>query len=91
MQGFTLALDFPAGPGIEDFYQTLVDITLRYGGRVYLAKDALLGAAAFREMYPRWQEFAAILAEIDPKARVQSDMSRRLGVHPLSAGTPCMK
>ena len=81
MPGFTLALDFPAGPGIEDLYRRLQDITLRAGGRIYLAKDALLGAEAFREMYPRWREFAALLAQIDPKRRVQSDMSRRLRLH----------
>jgi decaprenylphospho-beta-D-ribofuranose 2-oxidase len=78
MPGYTLALDFPAGPGIEALYQKLVAITIKYGGRVYLAKDALLTAGAFREMYPRWREFAAILHEIDPKGRLQSDMSRRL-------------
>ncbi len=78
MPGYTLALDFPGGPGIEALYEKLVGITLRYGGRIYLAKDALLGPAAFRAMYPRWREFAAALAEIDPKARLQSDMSRRL-------------
>jgi decaprenylphospho-beta-D-ribofuranose 2-oxidase len=83
MPGFTLALDFPAGPGIEDLYRRLQDITLRAGGRIYLAKDALLDAEAFREMYPRWREFADILAQIDPKRRVQSDMSRRLRLHEL--------
>jgi decaprenylphospho-beta-D-ribofuranose 2-oxidase len=76
--GYTLALDFPAGPGIEALYENLVAITLKHGGRVYLAKDALLTAAAFREMYPRWRDFAAILREIDPRNRLQSDMSRRL-------------
>ena len=81
MAGYTLALDFPAGPGIEDLYRTLQDITLRAGGRIYLAKDALLEAGAFREMYPRWREFADLLVRIDPKARLQSDMSRRLGLH----------
>jgi decaprenylphospho-beta-D-ribofuranose 2-oxidase len=80
MAGFTLALDFPAKPGIEELYRTLVAITLKYGGRVYLAKDALLEAAAFREMYPRWREMSDLLARIDPQARVQSDMSRRLGL-----------
>jgi decaprenylphospho-beta-D-ribofuranose 2-oxidase len=81
MAGFTLALDFPADPGIEDLYRQLQDITLRAGGRIYLAKDALLDADAFREMYPRWREFAELTAEIDPKRRVQSDMSRRLRLH----------
>jgi len=78
MPGYTLALDFPNGPGIEALYEKLVAITLRHGGRVYLAKDALLSPGAFRAMYPRWREFASLLNEIDPKARLQSDMSRRL-------------
>ncbi len=78
MAGYTLALDFPAGPQIESLYAELVRITLRYGGRVYLAKDALLDAASFRAMYPRHREFAAVLAAIDPRGVLQSDMSRRL-------------
>ncbi len=76
--GYTLALDFPAGPGIEALYARLVDITLRHGGRVYLAKDALLDPAAFRAMYPRWGEFRDLLETLDPKRRLQSDLSRRL-------------
>ena len=78
--GYTLALDFPAGPGIEDLYARLVGITLRHGGRVYLAKDALLGADAFRAMYPLWPDFRAVLERVDPQRRLQSDMSRRLGL-----------
>jgi decaprenylphospho-beta-D-ribofuranose 2-oxidase len=85
MPGYTLALDFPAGPGIEALYERLVGITLKYGGRVYLAKDALVGAAAFREMYPRWREFVSMLEEIDPKQRLQSDMSRRLRLRERAA------
>jgi decaprenylphospho-beta-D-ribofuranose 2-oxidase len=82
MAGYTLALDFPAQPGVEDLYGSLVAITLKYGGRIYLAKDALLDAAAFRDMYPRWRELSEILARTDSKARMQSDMSRRLGLRP---------
>ena len=76
--GYTLALDFPAGPGIGALYAELVGITLRYGGSVYLAKDALLDAGAFREMYPGWRAFAEVLDAVDPRAVLQSDMSRRL-------------
>ncbi len=78
--GYTLALDFPAGPGIEDLYARLVAITLKHGGRVYLAKDALLTRADFRAMYPGWRDFAAVLDGLDPARRMQSDMSRRLGL-----------
>ena len=76
--GYTLALDFPAGPGIGELYARLVAITLRYGGRVYLAKDALLDAESFRAMYPSWPAFRAVLERVDPERRLQSDMSRRL-------------
>jgi decaprenylphospho-beta-D-ribofuranose 2-oxidase len=78
MEGYTLALDFPAGAGIEDLYARLVTITLRYGGRVYLAKDALLDVASFREMYPAWQDFLRSVEAVDPLGWMQSDMSRRL-------------
>jgi decaprenylphospho-beta-D-ribofuranose 2-oxidase len=76
--GYTLALDFPNEPGVAELYARLVVITLRYGGRVYLAKDALLDPGAFREMYPRWGEFREVLEAVDPRRRLQSDMSRRL-------------
>ena len=76
--GYTLALDFPAGPGIDALYARLAGITLRFGGRVYLAKDALLDAGSFRAMYPLWPAFRAVLERVDPQGRLQSDMSRRL-------------
>jgi len=78
MEGFTLALDFPAGHGIAELYAQLEAITVHHGGRIYLAKDALLSAANFAKMYPRWRDFSTTLAEIDPQKRLQSDMSRRL-------------
>jgi decaprenylphospho-beta-D-ribofuranose 2-oxidase len=76
--GYTLALDFPRRPGIEKLYQRLCAITLDAGGRVYLAKDALLDALSFRRMYPEFGGFSEVLAEIDPGLRMQSDMARRL-------------
>ena len=78
--GYTLALDFPAGDDVPALYARLVAITLRHGGRVYLAKDALLAPEAFRAMYPRWTAFRALLDVVDPKRKLQSDMSRRLGL-----------
>ena len=78
--GYTLALDFPAGPGIAELYARLVAITLRHGGRIYLAKDDLLDQASFREMYPRWHEYRDLLQALDPRHRMQSNLSRRLGL-----------
>ena len=76
--GYTLALDFPSFGGIGELYGRLVAITLKHGGRVDLAKDSLMDAGAFREMYPRWPEFRDVLDRVDPEERLQSDMSRRL-------------
>jgi decaprenylphospho-beta-D-ribofuranose 2-oxidase len=78
MAGYTLALDFPNKPGIEQLYARLCDITLAAGGRVYLGKDALLKPHMFRLMYPEFAQFQRILEEIDPAQRLQSAMARRL-------------
>lgn len=78
LRGFTLALDFPNNADNETLILKLHDITLNYGGRVYLAKDSLLSAAHFRRMYPRWEQFAALRQQLDPAQRLHSDMARRL-------------
>ncbi len=78
--GLTLALDFPAREGMEQFYATLVERVLAYGGRIYLAKDALLTAVAFARMYPEWPACRAVLERVDPRAIMHSDMRRRLGL-----------
>jgi decaprenylphospho-beta-D-ribofuranose 2-oxidase len=78
-RGYTLALDFPAGAGIEDLLRRLEHLTLDHGGQVYLAKDSRLSAAGFAAMY-RLPEFRRILAEVDPEGRMRSDLARRLAI-----------
>lgn len=78
MRGYTLALDFPNRPGVRELLCRLEAITLDYGGRVYLAKDAALSPLGFRRMYPQWREFRRVLEEIDPDGILASDMARRL-------------
>lgn len=80
LPGHTLALDIPAGEGIAEFARQLNHIVLDYGGRVYLAKDAILDAATFRQMYPRHDEFAAVKQSLDPQNRFQSSLSKRLQI-----------
>jgi FAD/FMN-containing dehydrogenase len=78
--GYSLALDLPASAGIEEFAQSLDAITLKFGGRVYLAKDSTLSAASVRQMYPRLGEFLAIKTILDPQHRFQSSLSKRLRI-----------
>jgi len=79
MPGHTLALDLPnTGESLRTLVASMDDIVLRFGGRVYLAKDALLSPAAIEEMYPRIDEFRAVCERLDPEGRISSSLARRL-------------
>jgi len=78
MPGVTLAFDVPRRGGAEALLDACERIVRDAGGRVYLAKDARLSAAAFAEMYPRLEAFREALAIADPNARMGSDLARRL-------------
>jgi decaprenylphospho-beta-D-ribofuranose 2-oxidase len=85
MRGYTLALDFPRRAANEGLVRRLEAIALSNGGRVYLAKDALLSPESLRTMYPKVAQFESVLARVDPQARFASDMARRLGLKPRRA------
>ena len=80
MRGYTLALDIPAAPGLVPFLQELDRITVDHGGRVYLAKDAVLRATDFAAMYPRLESFRAIQRKVDPQRLLSSSLARRLRI-----------
>ena len=80
-RGHTLALDFPARPGVGDLLVRLERMVLDHGGCIYAAKDSRMSPAAFAAMYPGLPAFRAILAEIDPGQRMMSDLARRLAIH----------
>lgn len=81
MPGFTLALDLPLrDAGLFGLLESLDEIVLRHGGRVYLAKDARLSADTFRKMYPRYPEWLAVKQSIDPENRFSSSLARRLRI-----------
>jgi decaprenylphospho-beta-D-ribofuranose 2-oxidase len=80
MRGFTLALDFPARPGVRDLTASLEAITLDHGGRVYLAKDSCLSPDGFAQMYPALPDLRRVLGRIDPEGIFESDLARRLRI-----------
>ncbi|NOU00877.1 MAG: FAD-binding oxidoreductase [Gallionella sp.] len=80
--GYTLALDLPIrDEGLFVLLNELDEIVLRYGGRVYLAKDARLSADSFCSMYPRYDEWLKIKQRIDPENKFSSSLSRRLSIN----------
>ncbi len=85
MDGMAYAIDLPRRSGVEELHRNIERIVLDHGGRLYVAKDALMQADSFAQMFPKLDAFREILAKIDPDARFQSDMSRRLKIHPEAA------
>ncbi len=80
LRGYTLALDFPAKPGVIDLLGRLERLTLDHGGRIYLAKDGAMAPESFAAMYPKLGAFRAVLDTIDPDRVMDSDMARRLKI-----------
>ncbi|MCA9118250.1 MAG: FAD-binding oxidoreductase [Planctomycetaceae bacterium] len=79
--GHTLALDFPdTGEDLRPFLRELDDILLRFGGKLYLAKDAMMSADTFRAMYPKLKQFREVRSTVDPENRFASTQARRLGI-----------
>ena len=79
MKGYTLALDFPITKALFPFLDELDKIVLKYGGRLYLTKDARMSKTMFLESYPNAKTFFSLLEHYVPGKKVQSLQSKRLG------------
>ncbi|MDP2357703.1 MAG: FAD-binding oxidoreductase [Beijerinckiaceae bacterium] len=80
MEGYTLALDFPAHPKALALMERLDAITLAHGGRFYLAKDSRLSRAIFEMSDPRVADFRAMRSEHGLDQTFTSIQSERLGL-----------
>lgn len=80
IEGYTLALDFPATPDNLALLDRLDAITADHGGRVYLTKDARMAPARVAQGYPRLDEFRDLRARLGLDRRFSSLLSHRLGL-----------
>ena len=80
MEGCTLALDFRLSAHTRDLLAELDGLVADMGGRIYLAKDALMTEATFRKSYPRIEAFDAVRERYGATGKFLSDQSRRLGL-----------
>lgn len=79
-EGYTLALDFPVREGLFSFLDELDQVVIKYGGRLYMSKDARMKADILRLGYPRLQEFISIVKKYNPGGKFSSIQSRRLSL-----------
>jgi FAD/FMN-containing dehydrogenase len=80
VRGSTLAVDVPLRAGVIPRLRELDRVVLEAGGRVYLAKDAVLEREVFEGMYPGLAEFRRLKSIHDPGNRFRSRLSDRLGI-----------
>jgi FAD/FMN-containing dehydrogenase len=78
LDGYTLALDFPARPATFELLGRLDDIVAAHGGRIYLTKDARAPAHVIASGYPEIDAFRAVRRRYGLEKRFASLQSRRL-------------
>ena len=84
MEGYTLAVDFPARAGASDVIQRLNQMTADVDGRVYLAKDAMLTPDLAAPMYQERNTWAALTNAADPDQKLATDLVRRLNLREVA-------
>lgn len=80
IEGYTLALDFKMCRSIINLLRGFDELVTDMGGRIYLAKDAIMQEQPFKASYTRWQEFESIRQKYGAIGRFSSAQSRRLGL-----------
>lgn len=77
-EGYTLALDFPVRNGLMEFLDELDQVVLRYGGRIYMSKDARMKPEVLWHSYPELKKFKDIVRKYNPEGKIRSIQSDRL-------------
>ena len=80
MEGYTLAVDFPARDAAKELIKELIALTAAAEGRIYFAKDSMATPAAIAGMYPEQTDWAKAVNAADPDHIFATDLTRRLNL-----------
>ena len=81
IEGWTLAVDIPAKiSGLMETLNSLDELVVNEGGRIYLAKDSRQSSNTFKKSYLRYEEWKSQKKILDPSNIFVSDLSRRLDI-----------
>lgn len=76
--GISIALDIPVRDDTQHLVDTLNELVIAEGGRIYLAKDAFTRPGHYAAMDPRLREFQAVRDRWDPARSIRSAQSVRM-------------
>lgn len=79
-EGYTLALDFQYDSTTLALMNKLDDIVAKYGGRIYLTKDARMSEQLFKSTYPQIEKFTQVRLKYPSLKQISSLQSVRLGL-----------
>lgn len=80
-EGYFLALDFPVTKRCFAVLDELDKLVLKYGGRLYMAKDVRMKPEMFFKGYENAKIFCQRIQTWDPEGKFRSLQSKRLGMH----------
>lgn len=80
LEGYTLALDFKIQSGLFALLNELDRLVLKFGGRIYLTKDARVSKDVFELGYPQVEKFRALRKKYKMDEKFNSLQSRRVGI-----------
>lgn len=78
IEGYTISLDFKVSATLFPFLERLDEIVLKFGGRLYLTKDARMNLNMMMAGYPRLKEFQKILNTVNSNNKFTSAQRERI-------------
>lgn len=80
ISGYTLSIDFKINDKLFALLDCLDVIVQKYGGRLYLSKDARMSEKMFKSTYPKWIEFQLLREKYGADKVYYSLQSKRIGL-----------
>jgi len=81
-EGFTFTTLFVTRTGVFEALEELTERLIPLGARFNLTKDSCLSRQQFERTRPGLEEWRQVVQRWDPEARIQSNLSLRLGLKP---------
>jgi FAD/FMN-containing dehydrogenase len=80
LEGYSLALDFKIETGLFELLNTLDEVVVKYGGRIYLTKDVRVSKETFESGYPQCDKFREFRREHKMDRKFSSLQSKRVKI-----------